>query len=258
MVPHTSDGRVMFAIPWHGHTLVGTTDTPITEPTLDPIPLEEEIDFVLTTAGEYLHKAPTRRDILSMFAGIRPLVRTGDGKHTASLSRDHTIHIDSTGLLTIAGGKWTTYRNMAEDCVNQAAMLARLPEQPCITKTLNIHGFHQHAGKFGTLSFYGSDAAAIQDLMDGDQSLAQPLHPDLPYTGAEVRWAARNEMARTVDDVLSRRTRSLFLNARAAVAMAPRVAELMAAELNFDESWQMKQVAEFAKLAKGYQVSVPE
>lgn len=255
MVPHTSDGRVMFAIPWHGHTLVGTTDTPIKNVSLDPIPLEEEIEFILTTARQYLEKAPTRSDVLSAFAGIRPLVKSGNGTNTAVLSRDHTIHIDNSGLLTIAGGKWTTYRNMAEDCVNQAATLARVPEKPCVTKHLNIHGFYRHAGKFGPLAVYGADAPAILDLMRADARLAEPLHPALPYCGAEVIWVTRSEMARTVEDVLARRTRALFLNAKAAMAMAPCVAALMAKELERDEAWQAKEVNTFLELAKGYLVS---
>ncbi|MEK6303730.1 MAG: glycerol-3-phosphate dehydrogenase/oxidase [Acidobacteriota bacterium] len=255
MVPHTSDGRVMFAIPWHNHTLVGTTDTPITEPTLEPRPLEEEIEFILETASQYLEKAPARSDVLSVFVGIRPLVKSGTGGNTAALSRDHTIHIDGSGLLTIAGGKWTTYRNMAEDCVNQAATLARLPEKPCVTKDLNIHGFHRQAEKFGSLHMYGSDALAIQDLIHSDSSRGEPLHPALPYCGAEVIWATRSEMARTVEDVLARRTRALFLNARAAIEMAPPVAELMAKELGRDDAWKIEQVRAFEELAKGYLVS---
>ncbi|AMY07953.1 Aerobic glycerol-3-phosphate dehydrogenase [Luteitalea pratensis] len=254
MVPHTTDGRVMFAIPWHGHTLVGTTDTPIDTPTLEPLPLQEEIDFILETAGRYLHKAPTREDVLSVFVGIRPLVKGGDGRLTAALSRDHTIHIDSSGLLTTTGGKWTTYRNMAEHTVDQAADLARLTERPCVTRTLNVHGFHTNADRFGALSIYGSDALAIQELVRETPSLGTPLHADLPYTGAEVVWATRHEMARTVEDVLARRTRALFLNARAAVAMAPDVARLMAGELGWDAAWQAAEVAAFAGLAKGYQI----
>ncbi len=252
MVPHTSDGRVMFAIPWHNHTLVGTTDTPITEPILEPRPLEEEIEFILETARQYLGKAPCRDDVLSVFVGIRPLVKSANGGNTAALSRDHTIHIDNSGLLSIAGGKWTTYRNMAEDCVNQAATLARLPEKPCATKDLNIHGFHRHAEKFGSLRVYGSDALVIQDLIHADPGRGEPLHSALPYCGAEVIWAARSEMARTVEDVLARRTRALFLNARAAIEMAPRVAELMAIELGRDEAWETEQVKSFQELAKGY------
>ena len=223
MVPHTSDGRVLFAIPWHGHTLVGTTDTPIAEATPEPIPQQQEIDFVLNTAGEYLARVPTRDDVLSVFTGIRPLVKAGEGSNTAALSRDHTIQIDKSGLLTITGGKWTTYRHMAEDCVNQAATLGMLPDRPCVTKTLNIHGYHQNAQKFGPLAVYGSDASLIQALPGN----ARQLHPDLPYTEAEVLFAVQEECAQTVEDVLARRTRALFLNAKAAVQMAPRVAELI-------------------------------
>jgi glycerol-3-phosphate dehydrogenase len=252
MVPHTPDGRVMFAIPWHGHALVGTTDTPIATPTLEPRPLEEEIEFILETAGRYLHKPPTRDDVLSVFVGIRPLVKSGDGKLTAALSRDHTIHIDASGLLTTTGGKWTTYRNMAEHTVDQAADLARLAERPCVTRTLNVHGYHSNAGRFGALGVYGSDAPAIQGLMRETTSLAVPLHAQLPYTGAEVVWAARHEMARTVEDVLARRTRALFLNARAAETMAPEVARLMAGELGWDASRQAAEVTAFTALAQGY------
>jgi glycerol-3-phosphate dehydrogenase len=254
MVPHTGDRRVMFAIPWHGHTLVGTTDTPINDVSLDPVPMEQEIEFILETAGKYLHHAPERKDILSTFAGIRPLVRQGDNKNTAALSRGHTIHIDHCGLLTITGGKWTTYRNMAEDCVNQAAMLAQLDERPCATKDLRIHGFHEQAAQLGDLAVYGADAEAIRDLLRTDPSLSEPLHPALPYSAAEVVWAARHEMARTIEDVLARRTRALFLNARAAIAMAPRVAALMAKELGRDASWQTSQVRQFEGLAQSYLV----
>ena len=255
MVPHTRDGRVMFAIPWHGHTLVGTTDTPIAEPTLEPRALDEEVAFILETAGQYLHRAPTRADVLSVSVGIRPLVRAEGAASTAALSRDHTIHIDPSGLLTIAGGKWTTYRHMAEDAVNQAAMLARLPEKTCVTRTLNIHGCHPHAEKFGPLSVYGSDALAIQDLMRAHPPLAQRLHPALPYCRAEVVWAARVEMARSVEDVLARRCRALFLNANAAIEMAPEVATLMAAELGHDDAWQRREVEAFAQLASQYRLS---
>jgi glycerol-3-phosphate dehydrogenase len=255
MVPHTSDGRVMFAIPWHGHTLVGTTDTPIEMPTLEPHPLEEEIAFILETAGQYLLKAPRRQDVLSVFVGIRPLVKSADSKLTAALSRDHTIHFDASGLLTTTGGKWTTYRNMAEHAVDQAADFARLEERPCVTRTLNIHGFHSNADRFGALAGYGADALAIQDLMRDTPSLAAPLHAQLPYTGAEVMWAVRHEMARTVEDVLARRTRALFLNARAAEAMAPEVARLMAGELGWDSARQAAETAAFIALARGYQVT---
>jgi len=254
MVPHTSDGRVMFAIPWHGHTLVGTTDTPMTQAPLEPVALDQEIEFMLETASLYLEKKPGRADILSVFAGIRPLAKSGHGSNTAALSRDHTIQIDPSGLLSIAGGKWTTYRNMAQDCVDQAATLADLPEKACLTRTLNIHGYHPNAASFGPLSFYGSDAPAIRQLIDEDASRGLQLDPELPYGAAEVVWAAREEMARTVEDVLARRTRALFLNAKAAIRMAPRVAALLARELGRDAKWQAEQVENFNQTAAGYLV----
>jgi glycerol-3-phosphate dehydrogenase len=255
MVPRTSDGRVMFAIPWHGHTLVGTTDTAIPEPALEPSPREDEIEFILKAAGQYLDRAPTRGDVLSVFTGIRPLVKAPNSSSTAALSRDHTIHIDESGLLNIAGGKWTTYRNMAEDCVNHAAILGRLPERDCATTRINIHGFHPHAEKFGHLSFYGSDAPAIQELMRRDPELARPLAPALPYLGAEVVWAIRHEMARTVEDVLCRRTRALFLNAKAALEAAPKVASLMTRELGYDSNWQAAQLAAFKQVAECFSLA---
>ncbi|HLJ44815.1 MAG TPA: glycerol-3-phosphate dehydrogenase/oxidase [Bryobacteraceae bacterium] len=250
MVPHTSDGRVMFAIPWHGHVVVGTTDTPISAPSLEPAPLEREIEFILSTASLYFAKKPTPDDVLSVFTGIRPLVRAGDGGNTAALSRDHTIRIEPSGLVSIAGGKWTTYRRMAEDCVNQAATLAELPERNCVTQHLNIHGFHTNSDRFGHLSVYGSDAPALQELNRDIR-----LHPALPYTEAQVIWAARQEMAQTVEDVLARRTRALFLNARAAIEMALRVAELLASELGYDSDWQTRQISLFTEVAKGYLAS---
>jgi glycerol-3-phosphate dehydrogenase len=254
MVPRTSDGRVMFAIPWHEHTLLGTTDTPIEHASLDPLPLEEEIEFILDTASRYLARRPTRADILSAYVGIRPLVKASEAASTAVLSREHTIEVGKSGLLTIAGGKWTTYRKMAEDCVDHAATLAKLEELPCVTKTLKIHGYDPNAKQFGDLGYYGSDASALRDLLRKSPELGRRLDPTLPMSAVQVVWAVRHEMARTVDDVLSRRTRALFLNARAALAMAPAVAQLMAAELGRDERWQKEQLAQFSAVAQGYLV----
>ncbi len=252
MVPHTSDGRVLFAIPWHGHTLVGTTDTPIAAATIEPVALELEIEFILATARQYLTKAPTREDVLSVFAGIRPLVRATGVATTAALSRDHVIHIDRSGLVTVCGGKWTTYRHMAEDCVDQAATLAQLPDKPCVTHHLRIHGFHEATKELGALAVYGSDAYEVRKLIETDPDLREPLHAALPYLKAEVVWAARHEMARSVEDVLARRTRALFLNARAALAMAPAVADLMALELGWDELARTRQLAAFRDVASNY------
>ena len=252
MVPHTSDGRVMFAIPWHGHTVVGTTDTPIDTVSLEPVAFEQEIDFILQTASLYLDRKPERADVLSVFAGIRPLVRSGEAGNTAALSRSHTIRIENCGMLTITGGKWTTYRHMAEDCVNHAATLARLPEKPCITRDLRIHGYLAERTGPARLQVYGADAAGILALEAEDPALAMPLDTALPYTGAEVVWAARNEMARTLEDVLARRTRALFLNAKAAIRMAPRAAELLARELGRDQTWASAQVEAFRETARAY------
>jgi len=252
MVPHTRDGRVMFAIPWHDHVIVGTTDTPLAVAELEPSPLPEEVDFILETAGGYLARRPTRGDILSVFAGIRPLVKAGDAVATASLSRDHLIQISPSGLLTITGGKWTTCRKMAEDCTDHAIVLGRLQERPCRTHELRLHGYHPQPSQFGDLSVYGSDAPRLQALRRSQPALGQPLHPALPICGAEVVWAAREEMARTVDDVLARRTRALCLNAKAAVAMAPAVAHLLAAELGRDTAWERRQVAQFTAIARRY------
>jgi glycerol-3-phosphate dehydrogenase len=252
MVPHTSDGRVMFAIPWHGHTLVGTTDTPIEEASLEPVAMDQEIEFILQTASLYLERKPERSDILSVFAGIRPLVRSGESGNTAALSRSHTIRIENSGLVTITGGKWTTYRHMAEDTMNHAALLGRLPEMPCATAHLRIHGYDPEARGLGRLEVYGTDAAALRELEQRDPELAEPLDPALPYTGAEVVWAAREEMARTLEDVLARRTRALFLNARAAMRMAPRAAALLAGELGRDEAWEQYQIESFTGLALNY------
>ena len=259
MVPHTSDGRVLFAIPWHGHTLVGTTDTPIDEPSYNPLPFDEEIEFILDTAAQYLSRPPQRSDILSVYAGIRPLVKAGGatGK-TSTLSRDHTIHVDQSGLLTIVGGKWTTYRHMAEDCVNHAILLGKLADEPCKTEHLKIHGYRESPDGLQSLRVYGSDADAIRALAAGHPDLEKQLHPALPYIAAEVVWAVRHEMARTLDDILSRRTRALFLNARAAIEMAPQAARLMAAELGTDDGWITRQIAGFYDVARKYLVPVSQ
>ena len=254
MVPHTSDGRVLFAIPWHDRTLVGTTDTPIEKTSYEPLPLDEEIAFVLDTAGQYLSKPPTRADVLSVYAGIRPLVKAAgsDATKTSALSRDHTIHIDASGLLTIVGGKWTTYRHMAEDCVNHAITLGSLEDTPCVTFNLHVHGYLQHAETLGALAVYGTDAAEIQKLIVEQPELGEKLHPNLPYIAAEIVWAARHEMSRTLDDALARRTRALLLNARAAIAIAPRVATVLAVELGRDDAWVAAQVESFTALAAQY------
>ena len=252
MVPRTSDGRVLFVIPWHGHAVAGTTDTPVDAPSLEPRALEEEIEFILETAGRYLSRPPTRADVLSVYVGLRPLVK-GDGR-TSALSRDHVIDVDRSGLLTITGGKWTTYRHMAEDCVDHAITLGKLRDEPCPTRSLHIHGYTENASELGDLEVYGADAAQIRALAEANPALGQRLHPSLPVIGAEIVWAAREEMARCVEDALARRTRALFLNAAAAMEMAGTAAALMASELGRDRDWALNQTTAFCQLAEQYLV----
>ena len=251
MVPHTRDGRVLFAIPWHGHTVVGTTDTPIEQPSYEPLPFEHEIEFILETASQYLSRPPKREDVLSVYVGIRPLVKaaSSDAGRTSALSRDHTVHIDDSGLLTIGGGKWTTYRHMAEDTVDHAITLGRLSERLCVTRTLPIHGYAEDAEQLDSLWVYGSDGEKVRNLASESPELGKQLDAVLPYIAAEVVWAVREEMARTLEDVLARRTRALFLNARAAVRMAPSVASLLARELGRDRAWADAEVQRFNVLA---------
>jgi glycerol-3-phosphate dehydrogenase len=252
MIPRTSDGRVMFAIPWQGYTLLGTTDTPLLAVSEEPRALEAEIGFVLQTARQYLQRGPGRNDVESVFAGIRPLIR-GDGTHaTAALARDHKLEVEKSGLITITGGKWTTYRHMAELCVDKAAEAGNLVKRPCVTKHMRLHGYHATAQEFGDLQRYGSDAPNVQQLARSDERFAARLHPDLPYIAAEVVWSVRTEMAVTVEDVLARRLRALFLDAEAAIAMAPKVATLMAEELGWSPDQTQSGLRQFLDVARPY------
>jgi glycerol-3-phosphate dehydrogenase len=252
MVPRTSDGRVLFAIPWHGRAVLGTTDTPIEEVSLEPRALEEEVAFILDTAAMYLRRPPAREDVLSVFAGIRPLVRAPGEEDTAALSRDHVIHISHSGLLTIAGGKWTTYRNMAQDCIDQAAVLGKLETRACETKSLRLHGYDDEVDELEALAAYGTDRAELEALAAHDPAMGELMHPNLPITPAQVVWAVREEMAITLDDVLARRTRCLLLDAAATIAIAPEVAKLVAKERGKDAIWQERQIIEYRRMAQGY------
>lgn len=253
IVPKTSDGRVIFMIPWLGHVLVGTTDTPIEAADLEPQAQQQEIDFLLNTAGQYLTKPPAKSDILSVFTGIRPLVRKGQGTSTSKLSRDHVIVVSDSGLLTITGGKWTTARRMGEDCVNRAIKVAGLTAAPCATVDLRLHGAGEPThNDYATQSLYGTDAAKIEQLAIDQPDLAKQLVKGYSLRGAEVVWAVRHEMARNVEDFLARRSRLLFLNVAAAEAAAPEVARLMARELGRDGDWVATQVSELMRLASCY------
>ncbi|HUD72018.1 MAG TPA: glycerol-3-phosphate dehydrogenase/oxidase [Dongiaceae bacterium] len=258
LVPQTDDGRVLFAVPWHDRVVVGTTDTPVDEATHDPRPLEEEIDFLLAHAGRYLTRDPTRADILSCFAGLRPLVRADGAASTAALSRDHTIVVSPSGLVSITGGKWTTYRLMGEDVVNRAAEAAGLEMRASVTKALALRGgAGRKMRRPEPWDVYGSDATALRALAKEAPALAEPIHPRLPYVMAQVVWAARAEMARTVEDVLARRTRALLLDARASIEAAPRVATALAQALGHDAAWAEREAAAYVGVAAGYLPAIP-
>lgn len=252
MVPRTDDGRVLFAVPWHDKVIVGTTDTPVEQPSLEPRALEEEVDFLLTHAARYLTKDPEPEDVLSVFAGLRPLVSAGDEKNTSAISRDHTLIIDPSGLVTITGGKWTTYRKMAEDTVDEAAVVAGLDERASVTENLRLHGWLKNSEAAAPYELYGSDALSLKKIAQEQKGWGEPIHERLPYTPAEVIWAVRSEMARTLEDVLARRTRALLLDARASREMAEQVADLMAEELGQDKQWKKKQVEDYTELAGEY------
>ncbi len=251
MIPNTDDGRVLFAVPWHSKIIVGTTDTLVNTISEEPIALEEEIDFIIQHAARYLTKDPSKKDIKSIFAGLRPLVKN-TAKKTAEISRDHSVLVSESGLISVLGGKWTTYRKMAEDVVNTAAIHARLSFTECITRDLSIHGSMNDADFSAPGYYYGSDMPMLQQITKENGSLSDSLHPGLPYTAADIIWAVRNEYCMTVEDALTRRTRALLLDAAAAIEMAPAVAQLMACEMKLDEVWQQKQVEQFISLAQQY------
>lgn len=255
MIPKTSDGRVLFAVPWHNRIVVGTTDTLIKKHSLEPIALESEIEFVLQTAQRFLAKKPTRADVLSVFAGLRPLAAPKEeGKSTKEVSRSHKIIVSETGLITITGGKWTTYRKIAEDIINKAISNGKLEKKSCSTEQLAIHGNKATTSldRENHLYIYGSDIPEIIKLQENNPELKEKVHPDHEFTMAEVLWAIEHEMARTVDDILARRVRLLFLDARAAIQSSEKVARLLAKELGHNEAWVNKEILNFKKIAKGF------
>jgi len=255
MVPKTSDGRVMFGVPWHDRVILGTTDIPVKDFVLEPKALKEEVDFILETAGRYLEKKPERKDVLCVFAGLRPLAaprRNANGAGTKEISRRHKLIVSSSGLVTITGGKWTTYRQMAKETLDLALKSNGLDFRPCRTAHLKIHGYIKNPDRSQWMHIYGSDQADILKLQQENQAYAEKLDERYDFTVAEVVWAVRKEMARTVDDVLARRLRILFLDARASVEMARKVASVMAAELKKDADWEKQQVKDYCEIAGSY------
>jgi glycerol-3-phosphate dehydrogenase len=243
LVPRTKDGRVLFVVPWHGHTIVGTTDTPRRDLPLDPRASDEDIDFILATAADYLSMKPARDDVLSVWAGLRPLVKRDAEASTASLSREHTIEMNATGMITVTGGKWTTYRLMAQQVIDLAVKKGVLPGAPCRTASLTLHGATAQQG-----GVYGEDAESIAELPGADNMLVRASG----LTEAQTRFAVRAELARSVEDVLARRNRALFLDAGQARRAAPDVARIVAEELGRSARWQAEEVARFDAFAEGW------
>jgi glycerol-3-phosphate dehydrogenase len=255
MIPKTDDGRVLFAVPWHNKVVVGTTDTPVQNPTLEPIALEEEIKFILDTAGKYLVKAPQRTDVLSIFAGLRPLAAPQEdaGKSkTKEISRSHKIVVSDSHLFTMVGGKWTTFRRMAQDMVEQVEITRKWKTTASKTKNLKIHGYKTDVDLSDPMYVYGSDREKILELAASAPGMAENISEKLQLIKAQVIWAVREELACTVEDVLSRRTRCLFLDAAETMRIAPQVAAVMAEELKKDKQWEQDQMASFVKVANNY------
>jgi glycerol-3-phosphate dehydrogenase len=253
MIPKTDDGRVLFAVPWHNRVVAGTTDTPLPVATLEPVALEEEIDFILTTTGRYLTKAPSRKDVLSVFAGLRPLAAPdGNNKKTREISRSHKIFVSKSGLFTMVGGKWTTFRRMAEDMLKKVESTKSWKTTRSKTRNLRLHGYMKNADVDDPLYFYGTDRELILNLVNSETGLQGILSTKLGLRKAQVVWAVRNEMARTIEDVLSRRTRCLLLDAAESLRIAPEVAAIMAKELNRDDQWIQNEICDFKNVAANY------
>jgi glycerol-3-phosphate dehydrogenase len=254
LIPKTDDGRVLFAIQWYDKLLLGTTDTPIDNITTEPKPLKEEIEFIISQINRYTSTDISSADVKSVFAGIRPLAKVSNNKKTSAISRDYVIKVLPSGLVHVTGGKWTTYRNMAEHAVDKAIQTAGLPFSPVKTRDLKIHGFTETATD-SHLSIYGVDADEIKKLMEKDISLSEKIHPDYPYTKAEVKYFIENEMAITIEDILARRTRLLFLDAKAAIEAAPVVADMLATQAGNTDQWKQKHLKIFTELVHGYLIN---
>lgn len=253
MVPHTTDGRVLFAVPWNDHVVVGTTDTQMEEPLVEPKALAKEIDFILENAGKYMTIPPQRSDVKSVFAGLRPLAAPEEkGMATKEISRHHKVTVSTSGLVSILGGKWTTYRKMAEDTINTASSVGGLPERVCITHNLPIHGYDYHSDWTDPMHVYGTDIEKIKQLdPKGNERLSDKIH----LTPNQIIWGIRQEMAVTVEDILARRTRLLFLDVEECIRLAKPVAEIMAKELGKDKKWVQEEVKQLKELATTYQVN---
>jgi len=253
MIPKTSDGRVLFAVPWHNKVVVGTTDIQKKSAEIEPVALDQEIDFILETAGRFLVKPPTRADVKSVYAGLRPLAAPkGEGKSTKEISRGHIIEVSDSGLVTITGGKWTTYRQMAQDVIDVLKNKFNMKIEESHTSNFRIHGYKENVNLDDPFYFYGSDEEKMLALVKQNKELGEKISDSLNIIKAQVVWSVREEMARTIEDFLARRTRSLFLDSKESVRISPVVAEIMAGELKKDSAWINSQLEDYRKVAQNY------
>ena len=239
MIPKTDDGRVLFAVPWHDKVVLGTTDTPIEKISFEPKPLEEEIEFIIKHINRYCTKLITRSDINSVYVGLRPLVKQKNKVSSALISREHHLTVSPSGLITITGGKWTTYRKMAADAVDNAAFIGKLNKEKCITANTQIGDELEKENR-------------LQEILKENASLGEKIHANYSFTKAQIVYAVKFEMAICIEDILARRIRLLFLDARLAIELAPMVASIMATYLQKDKSWEAAEIASFTQLVGQY------
>lgn len=252
MIPKTSDGRVLFAVPWHDHLVVGTTDTPVDSIDDEPVPLEDEVRFILDTASGYLIKKVERSDVLSVFTGLRPLAApTGDRTETREISRNHKVLVSKSKLITVVGGKWTTYRKMGQDMIDAAIKQKLLPQRASRTKNYKLSESTGIDVK-DQFAIYGRNAMEIRKMIANNRELNASICEELPYSRAEIEWLCRNEMVVHLEDLMARRTRALLLNAKAAYNAAEKVARDIAPLLNWDKKKVEEEVLSFREMAKKY------
>ena len=252
LIPQTSDGRVLFAVPWKNYVVVGTTDTQIKNSSAEPKALAHEVDFILKNASKYMTNKPKRDDIKSVFAGLRPLAATSNKKSTKEVSRSHKIDISPSGLISVLGGKWTTYRKIAEDAIDTAISINKLKKKKCKTERVKLFGFKKNVDWSDPMHVYGSLKKQIESM--GSKNDNESLSNKFYISNNIIQWSIIHEMAVSLEDVLARRTRCVFLDSRESMRIAPIVAKKMAEVLEEDQNWIDMELKKFNKLIKNYMV----
>ena len=250
LIPQTSDGRVLFAVPWKNYVVVGTTDTQVKKASEEPKALKEEVDFILKNAGKYMSVKPKKDDIKSVFAGLRPLAATSNKQSTKEVSRSHKIDISPSGLISVLGGKWTTYRKIAEDAIDKAISINKLKKKKCKTERTKLFGFKRNVSWSDPMHVYGSLKKKVESLggINDNKSLSNKFY----ISNNIIEWSIIHEMALTVEDILARRTRCVFLDSKESKRIAPIVAQKMADVLGEDDKWIDAELKKFNKLIKNY------